>query len=567
MSHPTPFLRIPSKAEIAIGTELDADSYPIHLMKKYFPDRDFKVILPEEVSRLKGESPSNYGGLFYLIETKNHSSFHDQPSNDGNDLVEDGFIMKTRMEEGRPILILRGGGRPGLIYAINELGKKEMATQPDGDIVIPEINIRQEPSLPYRLFWTWDHSTNWYLEQVGLQEIGAMNYYSKPSEGFLEDYCRLVDFMSMNRIGGVTIYGFLRDSHGGIEAAQELCRYAHDRGVRILPGVGINAYGGIYWEGNHKYNLSQWLRQHPKLKAVLGAPAAFSIPDIPPLWFPENQYTDTACPSKPENAQYHEEAIAWLAETFMIGGINFETGDYGVCQCDECMRRRKENSTWSFRDMALLYPRLFSAAQHHRQNLWLVSEAYWDNILNRQAIQSLEELPDEAIYQFCFNRSYWPQLKTGLTKDYVKNLPRSKNILRSHMGSQWNRERYELVADRFAEMMQLAFKSGMKGATIFGEVSTLSVVNEVNYLAFARFGYQPTLTWENFIEKDLGPLFGGKLATEVYLRLLTVPSQKAILDQAIGEAREMSRSLSGEQYRRWIWLQNRLMQKKAMTVD
>ena len=135
------------------------------------------------------------------------------------------------------------------------------------------------------------------------------------------------------------------------------------------------------------------------------------------------------------------------------------------------------------------------------------------------------------------------------------------------MGSQWNRERYELVADRFAEMMQLAFKSGMKGATIFGEVSAFSVVNEVNYLAFARFGYQPTLTWEKFIEKDLGPLFGGKLATEIYLRLLTVPFQKAILDQAIGEAREMSRSLSGEQYRRWIWLQNRLMQKKAMTVD
>jgi len=30
-----------------------------------------------------------------------------------------------------------------------------------------------------------------------------------------------------------TISGFLRDSHGGIEAAQELCRYANERGVRI----------------------------------------------------------------------------------------------------------------------------------------------------------------------------------------------------------------------------------------------------------------------------------------------------------------------------------------------
>ena len=136
-----------------------------------------------------------------------------------------------------------------------------------------------------------------------------MNYYSKPPEGFLEDYFRLIDFMSLNRIGGVTIYGFLRDCHGGIEAAQKLCKYAAERGVRILPGVGINAYGGIYWEGNHRYNLTQWLRQRPELKAVLEHRQLFLFL-IYSLWFPENQYTDTACPSKPENARYHEEAIA-----------------------------------------------------------------------------------------------------------------------------------------------------------------------------------------------------------------------------------------------------------------
>ncbi|MDD3715328.1 MAG: hypothetical protein PHU16_10820, partial [Atribacterota bacterium] len=512
------------------------------------------------------KADKNFDGFIYLEEKKNQLFPVKQPSENKIQLLEDGFQIQTVKWQEIPLILLLGGGRPGLIHAVNELGQKILSYQGE-EIIIPEIDLEQSPLLPYRLLWTWDHSTNWYLEQVGIQEIGAMNYYSKPPEGFLEDYFRLIDFMRLNRIGGVTIYGFLRDCHGGIEAAQKLCKYAAERGVRILPGVGINAYGGIYWEGNHRYNLTQWLRQHPELKAVLGAPAAFSIPDLPSLWFPENQYTDIACPSKPENARYHEEAIAWLAETFLIGGINFETGDYGVCQCEECSRRRKENSTWSLRDMALLYPRLFSAARNQRQELWLVSEAYWDNLLNRQVLQSLEELPDEAIYQFCFNRSYWPRLKTDLTKEYVQGLPRSKNIFRTHMGSQWNRERYELVADRFAEMMQLAFKSGMKGATIFGEVSAFSVVNEVNYLAFARFGYQPTLTWEKFIEKDLGPLFGGKLATEIYLRLLTVPFQKAILDQAIGEAREMSRSLSGEQYRRWIWLQNRLMQKKAMTVD
>ena len=141
--------------------------------------------------------------------------------------------------------------------------------------------IRSLRGCRYRILWTWDHSTNWYLEQTGIQEIGALNYYLKPRTGFLEDYERLVDFMSLNRIPAVTVYGFLRDNHGGVEAAQKLCRYAMERGVRIMPGVGINAYGGIYWEGDHRYNLTTWLRKNPDLRAVLGKPGSFSHPGRP----------------------------------------------------------------------------------------------------------------------------------------------------------------------------------------------------------------------------------------------------------------------------------------------
>jgi hypothetical protein len=142
-----------------------------------------------------------------------------------------------------------------VIHATNELLERRLLARGEA-LAVPTLEVRQAPALPYRLFWTWDHSTNWYLEQVGQQEIGALNAYAKPPAGFLEDYRRLVDFMSRHRLGGVTIYGFLRDNHGGVEAAQSLCRYARERGVRILPGVGINAYGGIYWEGDHRYNLT-----------------------------------------------------------------------------------------------------------------------------------------------------------------------------------------------------------------------------------------------------------------------------------------------------------------------
>jgi hypothetical protein len=554
-------IRLSDRARIIVAADAKRHIHALRQLRRYLPGRQIEVVEVESLPALAESAdllmlladaaagvPTKFATFGFMSKLLQ---------------ADDAFLLRTVTLYDRPMLLAVGGGLPGLIHAVNELGLRHLITHTEV-IELPALDVRQSPALPYRLLWTWDHSTNWYLEQVGLQEIGAMNYYAKPEEGFLEDYRRLVDFMSLHRIGGVTIYGFLRDNHGGIEAAQELCRYANERGVRILPGIGINAYGGIYWEGSHRYNLTNWLNQHPELRAVSGQPTAFHIPDFPKLWFPETHYTDTACPSQPENARYHQEAVQWLAETFAIGGINFETGDYGVCQCPDCAARRTADETWSLRDMALLYPRLFEAARQSRPDLWLVSEAYWDNILNLDALAPLAGLPADAIYQFCINRSYWPQLKANLTREHVSRLPRPKNVLRTHMGTQWNHERYELIARRFAEMMQLIHTTGMQGATIFSEVSAFSVVNEINYLAFARFGYEAGLTWEKFVAGDLGPLLGGAEAAARYLELLVVPADTAALIRAAAEAREIATAQIGEAYRRWVWLQNRLYQKLAM---
>jgi len=553
--------RLSDRACVIVAADSTRHVHALRQLRRYLPGRHIEVVEPESLPTLAESADL----LVILADSTTAVAAKFATFGVIRELpqADDAFLLRTVTLYSRPALFVIGGGIAGVIYAVNELGLRYLVTR--GEVIeLPALDVRQAPALPYRLLWTWDHSTNWYLEQVGLQEIGAMNYYSKPEEGFLEDYRRLVDFMSLHRLSGVTVYGFLRDNHGGIEAAQELCRYATERGVRILPGVGINAYGGIYWEGNHRYNLTTWLRQHPELRAIFAKPVAFHIPDFPKLWFPETHYTDAACPSKPENARYHEEAIHWLAETFEIGGINFETGDYGACQCADCTARRTADETWSFKDMALLYPRLFEAARRSRPDLWLVSEAYWDNILNLEALAPLAELPEDAIYQFCINRSYWPKVKANLTREHVSHLPRPKNVLRTHMGTQWNHERYELVARRFAEMMQLLHTTGMQGATIFSEVSTFSTVNEINYLAFARFGYEAGLTWEKFVANDLGPLLGGGEAAERYLELLVVPADAQALARAVAEVREIAVAQAGEAYRRWVWLQNRLYQKLAM---
>src|SRR5262249_45379817 len=134
----------------------------------------------------------------------------------------------------------------------------------------------------------------------------------------------------------------------------------------------------------------------------------------------------------------------------------------------------------------------------------------------------------------------------------------------THMGSQWNHERYELLAPRFAELVRLVIDVGMQGATIWGEVGAFSTVNEINYLAFARFAWDAELTWRRFLAEDLALLLGGAEPAGRYLALLAVPAEAQALARAAGEAREHAAGQSGEPYRRWLWLQQRLAQKQAM---
>ena len=98
--------------------------------------------------------------------------------------------------------------------------------------------------------------------------MGASNYYSRTPEAFLEDYSRLLIWCGKHHYNGVVVWGLLRDCHGGVEAAKKLCDVANEAGVRLLCGVGLNAYGGVYYEGDSPYSLEQHLIKQPDLYAT-----------------------------------------------------------------------------------------------------------------------------------------------------------------------------------------------------------------------------------------------------------------------------------------------------------
>ncbi|MEK7678779.1 MAG: hypothetical protein AAB356_01175, partial [Deltaproteobacteria bacterium] len=126
----------------------------------------------------------------------------------------------------------------------------------------------RRPALPSSYFWTWDHSCNWVLDDPGLQSGGCYPRYFKAPETFVEDYRRLTDFAAGLGIRGITIAGFLRESHGGIESAKRVAAYAASKGVAIIPCFGTNWYQGPYYEGAHKYNLTNFLKKHPDARML-----------------------------------------------------------------------------------------------------------------------------------------------------------------------------------------------------------------------------------------------------------------------------------------------------------
>lgn len=486
-----------------------------------------------------------------------------------------------RIEASAKRITITGGPFSGVIYAVEELIARG-GGKPDR-LIAEAGTITEMPGLAYRTFWTWDHSTNWELSQVGQQEIGVFNPYQKPPGGFLRDYKRCVDFCSRNRIAAIVIYGFLRDPHGGVDAARELCRYASERGVRILPGIAIGSYGGVYWEGEHPYNLATWLRSNPQHAATLERGVGFQIADLAfPLNFPKSDYTLSACPSAPETMAWMEEGVAWLTETFDIGGINIEAGDYGVCGCARCVTRRANEQEaarrrdvhgdyWSHTDMADNFPRLFRTARGLKPDLWIYSEIQWDNLLDPVSLEAQRRLPPGGIYQHTTNRSYWSRIRQELTPGYIRNLPMQPNVLRCQFACQWNgderSERYALNARVFGEMAGLCARTGLQGLTVWGEPSPYHATVELSYLAFARFSWSPSLGWEQFLDRDAAPLFGGSDAVRRFVAIAEeIDTHQALPAARLHELRGQAAAhrAADDIGRRWLTLEDQITRRIFM---
>jgi len=239
--------------------------------------------------------------------------------------------------------------------------------------------------------------------------------------------------------------------------------------------------------------------------------------------------------SKRENLEWFKRSFEWLCEEFKIEGAQVEVGDYGICHCDECKKKRTggEHSGFMLEDMAEPYTIACEIAKKSNPDPWIICETYssfakslkpetegvghfYAAMSDTQKKFLADALPDYAIVQWAMDKAVPMVQRFEPSQDWTDNvyLPSKNNISRIHHGSQWafnGRDEWAVYA--IGEMVRKSRASGVNGVSIFGEESPMSPPNEANYLVFSEFSglgnKNPNCDFNAFYAKTLDPLYGG----------------------------------------------------------
>ena len=424
-----------------------------------------------------------------------------------------------------------------------------------------------DKKLKYRVFWTWDHSTNWVMNQLGTQNCGVANVYTKAPETFVKDYKRAVDWCHENGMDAVGIVGLLRDRHGGIDAVRRLCEYANDHDVRIYMIAGLYSYGGIYYEGDSKWCLDNFFKENPDCIGVDENGKQLWYDRQSPWGFkPDPQ----GCPTNPKLNQFVLDSLSWVfKEIPELGGIQMESGDCGTCKCPRCRERRANrdaNEAMSVADMANIYPQAADAVWSQSPDAWVICETY-HHFLDKACsffydpnpsadLQKLLDMPEKTFFQWkCDVR-----LDSGQWSENDRlpaSLAKFRHIMRSHTATQWWGGRHKLCIDRVRRQCRLSFESGLQGVSMFGEGSPFNANDEFNYLALQYFADAPFASVDNFVTDVMAPRLGGKECAEMYLNFGRFPDFPKNIPWGVTEIGKLLGKFTMKDYdiiRRWEWL-------------
>jgi hypothetical protein len=428
------------------------------------------------------------------------------------ELTDQGYVAKRMQHEGREWLVLAGGDREGAMYAVTDLVNWRLQCA-GKDAWLDAIDTRQIPRFRYRWFWNWDNRMDWGGAGERVTVMARGDQASKPTksaEAFLVDGRRCLDFMADHKFNGLILWGFLRDSHGGVAASQDLCRYAARRGVRILPGVGTSGYGGYYYQGKHEFNSNTWLAQHPELRAIDKQGKPYNAP----------------CPSKKANQDWLDRGARWLFDTFQIGGVNLEMGDFFVCYCDDCRRARAAIDSREpdyYKDMAVSHQVTLRTMRQLAPDAWLSYATYtgYTAAMMGKPPKFLGMIPDDAICQ-------WTLTHMARKWDAALRPMAKHNVGYLHWCNASTKTQDDFYLAEVQRICRQAVAAGFEGLDTYGELSAEQPNAEIFYLAWEAFLWDPEMTVRQFVQERLGRLYGGPKPAAVLLEILPLVRSAAL---------------------------------------
>ena len=450
---------------------------------------------------------------------------------DPAELTDQGYVAKRVRHEGRDWVILAGGGRDGAIHAVADLINWRLK-HADKDAWLESLDTRQVPRLRYRWLWTWDTRMQWGGPGTPVTWCpppeGGFPYKKKP-EAFLVDYKRCVDYAADHKFNGLIIWGFLRDDHGGVEASKELCEYASRRGVRILPGIGTSGYGGYYYEGKNTFNSDTWMVEHPELRALTK----------------DGKPTHALCPTNKANQDWLDRGAKWLVDTFKVGGVNLEMGDFAVCYCDACRRARAaipSNEPDYYKDMAISHRVTLKTLRRLAPDSWLSYATYtgYSAAMMTRPPKFLDMIPQDAICQWTLT-GMGPRLPAAVR-------PMAKhNLGYLHWCNIPSKSCDDFYLEEIRNVCRSAAAVGFEGLDTYGELSDQRPNVEIFYLAWEAFLWDPEMTTRQFVEQRLGRLYGGPKAADLLLEIIPLvhsAAQRQSLDNCT-KARRLAEQARG----------------------
>jgi hypothetical protein len=143
--------------------------------------------------------------------------------------------------------------------------------------------------------------------------------------------------------------------------------------------------------------------------------------------------------------------------------------------------------------------------------------------------------------------------------------PTARSVGFMHQGSQWNEvPRHHLIVSNIKEACLRAYREGLEGVSIHGEVSSMSVTWALNYLAYSHFIHWPEDSLRAFGRKTLGQVLKSEDEGQAFAELLAHCDSGKLSEKQQNEISKRARGLRGQvrrgaeltSWRFWNWLDN-----------